>query len=148
MKPRDCRRFERLSAIDDGEGLSLADIEFLESHRAACPECEELMQAQVEALDLMRGMSFSEDTDPLDGAELRFEDRIVRNLFLANRRDTWTYWWPAGLGAAIAALAAFAALQLAAGRAEFRPMFFHGQEAANGMPSAGSSLSIIRQYDR
>lgn len=145
MKSFACRKFELLAFKEDEQDLSAKELLFMQNHETVCESCRMERRADSLGLSLLREAAAPEDEFEDSSS---FEDRIIRNLTLANRRDTWRYWWPAGLGAAIAALAAFAAMQLVSGQSSFRPMFFHGQEAANGMPAPGTSISIIRQYDR
>ncbi len=145
MKPSDCRKFESITVDWAPEELSESQSDFVANHEKSCQACRMAYRAQVIGLDLLRGSACTVDATEISA---NFEETVVRNLRVQKKRDSWGYWWPAGLGAAIASLAAFAAMQLVSGSASFKPIFYRGQEARNNTSGIMRSLSTVREYNR
>lgn len=145
MKPANCRRFQSILSEGDFEALSTKDSHFFEDHKLNCEPCRVSLRAQVIGLDLLRGASTQVEQIEISS---HFEDAVVRNLKIQSKRDSWSYWWPAGLGAAIASLAAFAAMQLVSGSSSFKPILYRGQQARNSGTEVMRSLSTVREYNR
>ncbi len=94
--------------------LSLRERGFMAQHRSACPECSREETQGACALNMLR-LAAVED-DELDNSPV-FEDRILRKWRVQSTRESVRYWSPAFVGAVLAGLTVFAALQLVSSRA-------------------------------
>lgn len=103
--PSKCRRFAYLLNESEDRALAEDEVAFFEKHRATCSKCERLSRSAV-GLNMMR--AFAMDGSPSAG----FDERVIRRLYLANARATFSYWLPALMGGAVAGLALLAALQM------------------------------------
>lgn len=106
MTPLACRRFSRLCGEAADRALDSREEGFLSVHRARCASCRREEETARAALGVLRGAAL----DP--APDRRFDDRVVRLALVQRGRATARYWAPALAGAAAAALAIFAALDL------------------------------------
>lgn len=103
-----CEKFKRLSFEAGDRALTEREQVFLRKHRAVCPECVLMEDQSVSALDVLRSVALDAQVSPL------FEERVLRRLKVSKTRDSLRYWSPALVGAGIAGIVIFTALQMVA----------------------------------
>jgi predicted anti-sigma-YlaC factor YlaD len=108
MRASRCRRFRALHEVRESEPLTVVDSSFFETHLASCESCREFDASAATALSLLRTAALEPEISQ------GFEDRVIRKLKVQTGRESFNYWSPALVGAAIACVAIFATLQLAA----------------------------------
>jgi len=112
-----CGKFNWLASEREDRDLTARELRFLARHRSVCDVCAKGEEAASMALNMLRQARL-EDTE----ASPRFNRRVIRRFRLSNIRGSFQYWSPAVYGAAIAAVALIAALQLLA-RSSQLPVF-------------------------
>jgi hypothetical protein len=103
-----CKRFQKLWNEQDGRILSRSEQSFLDTHRAACPDCAEFEHSTDDAMQLLRSAALEPEVS------VGFDDRVVRKVKVQSVRESIGYWSPALIGAGIACVAVIATLQIAA----------------------------------
>jgi hypothetical protein len=120
VKPRSssCKRYHRLSNESFDRRLSAAERLFMDGHLAECQACAVYEQAGVSAFSALRSVAIAPESS------VQFEERVMRRLKVSKSRESFRYWSPAFLGAGVAGVAMYAALQLISspnGLPGFRP---------------------------
>ena len=121
----DCRKFEKLVLDSEDRSLSSRELTFVESHKNHCTSCERFIGETFASLTALRNSK-----DNYEGVET-FDLHVVRMVKVQAGRDTWKYWLPAVLSAGIAAIAAFALMQLLSGTTYSKPIIFRDRSAMN-----------------
>jgi anti-sigma factor RsiW len=103
-----CGRYRKLHYAARDRSLSDRELEFLERHETACPECAKSMRHATDALDFLRMSALEPETTT------NFNDRILRRHKVESVRASVRYWSPAMLGAVAAGLTLLAAMQMIA----------------------------------
>lgn len=119
-----CGKFGWLVSEAEDRELSGREQAFLDRHRSVCVPCAHREEASSLALNMLREASFDE-ADP--GAS--FDVRLIRRVRVQTVRASFQYWSPAVCGAAIAALALVAGMQLLS-RTHQLPVFQSGNSDA------------------
>lgn len=115
MNQSDCKRFLKLLGTDE---IGAADLEFMQTHRLACPDCSREEDASVSSLFSLRESNLEPEMSE------RYVPRTMRKADADRLRSSFGYWMPALLGACVASLILLAAIQVAYKSAElpvFRP---------------------------
>lgn len=115
-----CGKFGWLASEAEDRPLSPRESAFMERHRLVCSPCAQREQASSLALNMLREARF-EDADP----SATFDVRVIRRVRVQMVRASFQYWSPAVCGAAIAAVALVAGLQLLS-RSHQLPVFQTG----------------------
>lgn len=102
-----CEKFHRLSCESADRELSPKEAAFLDKHRMVCIDCVRYEDQAAVALSVLRSVVMEADVNPL------FEERVMRRLRVSRAHDSLRYWSPALVGAGIACVAIFSALQIA-----------------------------------
>lgn len=118
-----CKRFQKLWYDQDARSLSRHEERFLSQHRQHCPDCRAFEQSSQDALSVLRLAALEPEVSPA------FEERILRKVRVQTVRDSLGYWSPALVGAGIACVAIFAALQIAATPAQLKSATLPSGEA-------------------
>ena len=105
-----CERFSRLASEAEDRDLKPSEQRFMEAHRDECAPCRQVEMSSACALNMLRGMSYSDEDLDISPA---FDERIIRKVRLNSVREGLRYWSPAAIGAGIACVALFAALHAA-----------------------------------
>ena len=103
-----CKRFRKLWNDGDGRELETDELSFVNQHRQMCEECREFEMSASFSLGVLREATL----DPVVSES--FDDRVLRRVRVQTVRESLGYWSPALVGAGIACVAIFAALQIAA----------------------------------
>lgn len=103
-----CEKFRWLSSESADRQLNSKELRFLEKHRAVCPDCVRVEDQSACALDMLRSITLDVEASPM------FEDRVMRRLKVSRARESFRYWSPSFIGAGIACVAIFSALQIVA----------------------------------
>ena len=103
-----CKRFRRLYNEGDVRDLTREERQFVEEHRDMCDECREFESSAFSSLSMLRDATMEPEVS------LAFDDRVIRLVKVQSVRSRLGYWSPALVGAGIACVAIFAALQIAA----------------------------------
>lgn len=103
-----CEKFRWLSSESADRQLNPKEIKFLEKHRAVCIECVRAEDQSASALNMLRSITLEAEASPA------FEDRVLRRLKVSRARESFRYWSPSFVGAGIACVAIFSALQIVA----------------------------------
>ncbi len=101
-----CGKFRRLSSEAADRILSAKEQMFLEKHRIVCIDCVRIEDQSVSALNMLRSVTLEAQVAPM------FEERVIRRLRVSKTRASLRYWSPAFVGAGIAFIAIFSALQM------------------------------------
>lgn len=128
MNDRSCQRFSRLSSEAEDRELKPSEQSFLDRHREECEECRESAVTSMFAMDMLRSVAYEEEE--LDISPM-FDERIVRMVRLNSVRSRITYWSPAAMGAAVACIALFAVLHVAATPTQMKDAEVPGGQARN-----------------
>jgi hypothetical protein len=108
-----CGKFRWLAIEKYDRDLSPREGAFYRKHREVCFTCMRFEQQGVNSMNLLRGAGI--DPEISEG----FDERVLSELSKSRiRKPVFGYWSPAYAGAALAALALFATLQLATKSAE------------------------------
>jgi len=126
MNPFARRRAERLIAESRDRELSPNEVAFLDRY----PDLSASLQKGNMALDLLKNLDWAEESSGIE-----FERRVVRRLKNQRTADGIKYWSPALIGAAVAAVALVAALQIIT-RANELPALNRPAAEARRAPSA------------
>ncbi len=124
MRRPSCRRFAR--ALDrQHDGLDTdTDRRFIRSHRETCAECRAHEAALGAALNFLQHEEIRYE------GEDEFERAVVRDWRLEKEaRKALRYYAPTALGAAVAAMALLAILQILTNSARMQPIDLRGHEA-------------------
>lgn len=100
-----CRRFRRLSWEASDRILSERELMFLDRHRAVCLPCVSAERQGVQAFDALRSIALDAHPTPM------FSERVIRKVRVSRARERVRYLSPALVGAGIACVVMFAALQ-------------------------------------
>lgn len=109
-------------------------------HTSRCTLCS---QSRVElslALDMLRGSALEVEPSP------QFDERLIRRLKVDKVRHSLTYWSPAFVGAAVAALVILTAIQIVSGPAEMPSIKFgdgRAPEARNSQTAGPTYLPTL-----
>lgn len=103
-----CRKFKVLSNDEADRELHPREQRFMEKHRRVCTPCREMETSSFVALNMLRGATLDVQVGP------HFDERVLRRLKVRTVRESFGYWSPAFLGAGIACLVLFTALQMIA----------------------------------
>jgi len=103
-----CDKFRWLSSESADRQLTPQEINFLDKHRAVCIECVRIEDQSATALDMLRSITLEAQPNPM------FEERVLRRLKVSRARESFRYWSPSIIGAGIACVAIFSALQIVA----------------------------------
>lgn len=115
-----CHRFWKLRKRHDA--CSESDAKFLRKHRTNCAKCAQLEQAEMQSLEFLRGHRLDFESDETLDAK-------ILSAVLVQRRSAIGYWAPSAIGAAVAALAVMAILQVITRSDELAPVSVNGSEA-------------------
>jgi len=108
LNRRACQKFERLVGEQQDRDLGPREQRFVDRHRDACEACQETEFSSSLALNMLREASLEPEIDA------GFDERVLRRVRVDRVRTGIGYWSPAFVGAAIACVAIFVALHLAA----------------------------------
>lgn len=106
MSHRGCKRFSLLLHTLDERELTVAELQFLELHRANCVRCAQLEDAQGASLAALRQSDL--DAEP----SAAFDAVLLERLRQKPWKRTVGYWSPAVFGAAVAAVLALFTIDL------------------------------------
>ena len=118
-----CSKFWKLWRQRDDRDLSIRQHGFLDRHRSSCTHCAQREQAELQSIIFLRGNDIKFESD----ANL---DALILKAVIAQRQEKGVaYWAPAAVGAAVAALAVMATLQMISRSDELQPLSINGTEA-------------------
>ncbi len=103
-----CRRYRKLWNDCDSRELNGSEQQFLDHHRTGCDSCRDFEASAALSLDILRSATLEAEIS------LAFDERVLRRVRVQTVRESLSYWSPALVGAGIACVAIFAALQIAA----------------------------------
>ncbi len=106
MRRLACSKFQRLSLQARDRSLTESESCFVGAHRKSCVACLATERETVCALDLLTSTRYEVVVDDA------FNARVLRMVKVTSGKDSWAYWSPAVVGAAIACVALIASLQL------------------------------------
>lgn len=129
-----CGKFDWLASEAEDRPLSEREAKFMDLHRSVCEPCARREEATSMALNMLREARF-EATDP----SAAFDLRLMRRVRVQTVKISMQYWSPAVYGAAIAALALVAGLQLL-GRTNELPVFQTGGADARRIQVAAPDI--------
>lgn len=119
----------------EGGCFSPRESAFVQSHRATCPECG-LYEVQLDsAMDMLRGQDFRTEVSSV------FDSHVIRKHRIQSVRDSFRYWMPALIGAAVAGVALLAMLH-AISRPAGLPIF-----RSSGAESATKSEEQVPSFE-
>jgi hypothetical protein len=122
-----CKRFRKLWNDGDLRELEADELSFLDQHRDMCEECREFEASASFSLEMLRDATL----DPV--VSDNFDERVLRRVRVQTVRESLSYWSPALVGAGIACVAIFAALQIAAMPAQPKRAMLPDGEARRGI---------------
>jgi len=123
---KNCKKFEHLLCEVGDRDLTELEEVFMAEHSKGCASCGAVQNAQSSSLKLLKDGALNHE-----GNE-QFDLRLVRIININRARESYAYWFPAVISAGIAAIAAFALMQILSGTYVARPILFHGPQANNG----------------
>jgi len=104
-----CGKFRYLAIEKYDRDLSPRENDFYRKHREVCFGCMRYEQQGTNAMNLVRGAMIEPEIS--EG----FDEKVLRALDKQPRRVVFGYWSPTYTGAAVAALAILATIQLVTG---------------------------------
>lgn len=140
MRRRVCRQFDKAHhRLLDGIATS-KDMKFLDEHAEQCVECALVRETMADALHSLEASVISSEGS--DG----FEHRVIRRYRVESSTRSLAFWSPALIGAAVAAVALLAVLQMLISGPDLKPIDIRGQEASRQttppLPAYSESASM------
>jgi hypothetical protein len=132
-----CKRYRRLWNDCDARELKASEQRFIDQHRIACGECREFEESASFSLDILRSATLEPEIS------VNFDERVLRKVRVQTVRESLGYWSPAFVGAGIACMAIFAALQIAAMPVQPNRMQLPDGEARRSMDADTPLPSLI-----
>jgi hypothetical protein len=103
-----CKRFRKLWNDRDVRELSKGELGYLDRHKEMCDDCREFELSSALSLGILREATLEPEVS------VGFDERVLRKVRVQTVRESLGYWSPALIGAGIACIAIFAAVQIAA----------------------------------
>lgn len=131
-----CDRFDWLLCESEDRSLTAREQDFFDLHSIECVTCSQLATNHKKTFSALRLQKLDYEGDS------NFEARVVRLIKVQNGRDSLKYWFPAVLSAGIAAVAAFAIMQILTGSEISKPIIFNNRAAMNSSNSISPQLVL------
>lgn len=135
-------RYLHLRAAELDRPLTARELRFVERYRSRHPECRLEDSLEEIGLDALRGLAVE---DMPDGTT--FDRRVIRRWRVQSMKQTARYWTPAVCGAAVAAIALLAMLQILSSAQNPKSLATPGAEAQRArpmFPDLGGGIDSVR----
>jgi len=136
-------RYLHLRAAEQDRSLTARELRFVQRYRGRNPECEIEDSLEEQGLDALRGLAVAEEADVPS-----FDRRVLRRWRVQSVKQTARYWTPALCGAAVAAIALLAMLQILSAAQGPKPLSTPGTEAQRSdrptFPDLGGGIDSVR----